>query len=248
MRTSFISLSAAILFCCVAVAHAEDATTGKAVEGIVWGKVVHGLQLGISPAAKLGKTHEIAGFEPPVDDNGTIHVTIHLRNVSSKTVRLLPSVWDCLAMGDGGAILASKLTLTPADGGQPLTATYQGVNHLRILDRRRPDAESSQQTLRKDGPEATDLQLVLEEAQEYQIELEAGDSQWPEWIKLSLTPQTQTPWQLAKPPSSAPVGKYRVTAALIVDHPASQWKGTLTSGALEIELRPLTQQADKPAE
>ena len=49
---------------------------GKDVDGIVWGEVVNGLQLGISPPVKLSETHEFSGYNESVSDGDTLHVTV----------------------------------------------------------------------------------------------------------------------------------------------------------------------------
>lgn len=237
MRSSFISISACVLLFGVTTAYSEDAKNGNDVDGIVWGEVVNGLQLEISPPVKLSETRELAGFDGPMFDGGTLHVTVHLRNVEKSPVRFLPSVWDCLAMGHGGAIPVSKLTLTPEEGGKSLTVTYQGWNHLRLLDKRRPESESWQETLCKSVPGAEDIQLDAEKGKDRQIEVAAGDAVWPEWVKVSLGKESKTPWRLTEKSSTVPVGKYRVTAVLIVDQQVSEWKGTLTSGVLDVEMR-----------
>ena len=236
MRSSFISMSVCVLLSGATSAYSEEAKNGNAVDGIVWGEVVNGLQLGISPPVKLSETHEFAGFDGPMFDGGTLYVTVHLRNVGQSPVRFLPSVWDCLAMGDAGAIPVSKLTLTPGEGGKSLTVTYQGWNHLRLLDKRRPESEPGQETLCRSAPGAEDIQLDAEEGKDRQIELAAGDAVWPEWVKVGLRKDSKTPWRLTDKSSTIPVGKYRVTAVLIVDQQVSEWKGTLTSGALDVEL------------
>lgn len=237
MRSSFISMSACVLLFGVTSACSEEARSRKDVDGIVWGEVVNGLQLGISPPVKLSETHEFVGFDGPMFDGGTLHVTVHLRNAGKSPVRFLPSVWDCLAMGDAGAIPVSRLALTPAEGGKTLTVTYQGWNHLWLLDKRRPESESWQETLCRSVPGAEDIQLDAEEGKDRQVELAAGDAVWPEWVKVSLGEESKTPWQLTEKSSAVPAGKYRVTAVLIVDQQVSEWKGTLTSGTLDVEMR-----------
>jgi hypothetical protein len=238
MRNSCFSLSASVLLFGVTSAYSEEAKNGSDAGAIVWGEVVNGLQLGISPPVKLSETHEFAGFEGPMFDGGTLHVTVHLRNAGKSPVRFLPSVWDCLAMGEGGAIPVSKITLTPEEGGKSLTVAYQGWNHLRLLDRLRPESESWQETLCRSVPGAEDIQLDAEKGKDRQIELAAGDAVWPEWVKVSLGKDSRkTPWQLTEKSSTVPVGKYRVTALLIVDQQVSEWKGTLTSGVLDVEMR-----------
>jgi uncharacterized protein (TIGR03067 family) len=234
MRSSFISTSVCVLLFGVSSAYSEEAKDRDDIDGIAWGEVVNGLQLGISPPVTLSATHEFVGFDGPMFDGGTLHVTVHLRNVGKSHVRFLPSVWDCLAMGDAGAIPVSKLTLTPEKGGKSLTVTYQGWNHLRLLDKRRPESESWQETLCQSAPGAEDMQLDSEEGKDRQVELAAGDAVWPEWVKVSLGKESKTPWQLTEKSRTIPAGKYRVAAVLVVDQQVSEWKGALTSGALDV--------------
>ena len=220
---------------------AEETKTGIDTDGIAWGKAINGLQLGISPPVKLSETHEFDGFEEPVIERDTLQFTVHLRNVGSSDVRFLPTVWDCLAMGDAGAVLVSKLVLTPESGSESLTVTYQGWNHLRLLDKRRPEAASWQETLRKSSP-VDNVQLDAKEANDRQIELAAGDAAWPEWVRVSTARDRSTRWRLTEESSQIDPGKYRVTAMLIVDQDASDWKGKLTSGILNVEILPRARQ------
>ena len=233
MRGSINCIGVCVLLFGVTSVYSEEATNGQDVDGIVWGEVVNGLQLGISPPLKWSEADEFSGSDEPVFDGGNLHVTVHLRNVGKSPVRLLPSVWDCLAMGDAGAIPVSKLALTPTKGGKTLTVAYHGWNHLRLLDRRRPESESWQKTLCRSVPGSEDIQLDAEEGKDRQIELAAGDAVWPEWVKVRLGRASKAPWRLAEI-STVPVGKYHVTAVLTVDQQVSEWKGTLTSGALEV--------------
>jgi hypothetical protein len=237
MKSSFVTIGVCVLLFGVTSAYSEEAKSGNTVDRIVWGEVVNGLQLGISPPVKLGETHEFAGFDGPVSDGDAVHVTVHLRNVGKSHVRFLPSVWDCLAMGDGGAIPVSELILTPEGVGKTLTVTYQGWNHLRLLDKRRPESESWQETLCRSAPGPEDIQLDANEGKDRQVELAAGDAVWPEWVKVSLGKESKTPWRLTERSNTVPVGKYRVTAVLTVDQQVSEWKGTLTSGSLDVEMR-----------
>jgi len=221
MKSRIIFMGVCVSLLEVASAYCEEAKNGNDRDGIVWGEVVNGLQLGISPPVKLSETREFAGADGPVLDGSSLYVTVHLRNVGKSPVRFLPSVWDCLAMGDAGAIPVSELTLTLKEGGKSLTITYQGWNHLKLLDKRRPESESWQQTLCRSDPGAEDIQLDAEEGKDRQIELAAGDSVWPEWVKAGLDTESRTPWRLTEKSSTVPVGKYRVTAVLVVDQRVS---------------------------
>jgi hypothetical protein len=74
MRSSFIGMSGCVLLLGVTSAFSEEAKNGNNVDVVVWGEVVHGLQLGISPPVKLSETHEFAGFDGPVFDDGSLRV------------------------------------------------------------------------------------------------------------------------------------------------------------------------------
>ena len=234
MRIIFFSISICVLLFGVTSVYSEDTINGNDVEGIVWGEAINGLQLGISPPVKRSETHEIDG---PIVDGGTLHVTVHLRNVGNSDVRFLPSVWSCLAMGDGGALPVSKLTLTPEGGGKSVTVTYHGWNHLRLLDKRRSESEPWQETLYKSSAGSENIQLDAEQGKLRQIKLAAGDAVWPERVVVSPGDESRTFWRLNQKPGTIVSGKYRVTAVLIVDQQASEWKGTLTSGPLAVEMR-----------
>ena len=117
-----------------------------------------------------------------------------------------------------------------------MIVTYQGWNHLRLLDKRRPESESWQETLCKSAPGGENLQLDAKEASDRQIELAVGDAVWPEWVRVSPAKESNTPWRLTEESSRIAPGKYRVTAVLIVDQEVSEWKGKLTSGTLDVEM------------
>ena len=72
MRSSFVTIGACVLLFGVTSAYSEEAKNGNTVDRIVWGEVVNGLQLGISPPVKLGETHEFAGFDGPITCSGHI--------------------------------------------------------------------------------------------------------------------------------------------------------------------------------
>ena len=74
MRGSINCMGICLLLYGVTAAFSEEAMHGKDVDGIVWGEVVNGLQLGISPPVKLSETHEFSGFDKPVSDGETFAV------------------------------------------------------------------------------------------------------------------------------------------------------------------------------
>ncbi|MGB0595901.1 MAG: hypothetical protein ACPGLY_04260 [Rubripirellula sp.] len=235
MRLILTSIYA--LFCTAAIACSEEAIEKNEADGITWGAVTDGLQLGISPPVKLSKTHEIEGFDNVISKSGTLKLTVHLRNTGSKDMQLLPSTWDCLALGDDGAVLASKIILTPEKSDQPVVVTYQSTNHLeRILDVARPASDLSQDALRESGRELVNFQVDAEEGKRRQIELGAGEAAWPEAVNIDLRNGNNAPWRLQEKSEHLPPGKYCITAVLVVDQQASDWKGTLTSGSLNIEI------------
>ncbi len=234
MRLIFAAIYA--LFCTAAIACSEEAIEKNEADGITWGAVTDGLQLGISPPAKMTKTDEIEGFDNAISKSGTLNVTVHLRNTGSQDMQLLPSIWDCLALGDDGAVLASKILLTPEEGDQPVVVTYQSTNHLRILDKARPESDLSQNTLRESGRELVNFQVDAEEGKRRQIKLAAGEAAWPEAVNVALRDGNNAPWRLQEKSDRLRPGKYRITAVLVVDQQASDWKGTLTSGSLNIEI------------
>ena len=202
---------------------------------IAWGKAVNGLQLGISAPVQLNKSYDFVGFEKPVSEDGTLQVTVHLRNTSTKRVRFLPTVWDCLAMGDDGAIPVSEILLTPESGEDPLSLVYQGWNHLMLLDKRRDKPDASDE-IRKNAEIDKDIQLDRKKAKHRQIELSADEAVWPEWVRFNPTQEKKSLWRLTDQSNHVVSGKYRVTAVLLIDQEFSEWKGKLTSGQLELEM------------
>ena len=237
MRSSLFIISVCILLLGGTYVRSEDAKNESKTDGIAWGKVINGLQLGISPPVKLDESHEFDGFEEPVIERDTLQVTVHLRNAGTSDVRFLPTVWDCLALGDDGAIPVSKIILTPESGGDSLTIIYKGMNHLeRLRDKRAREPDSSEETPSKNISGAKVLELTAKRENARQIKLAAGDALWPEWVKVNPKTENNTQWRLAKGSNRIPPGKYCVTAVLIVDQKVSEWKGKLTSGNLDIEI------------
>jgi hypothetical protein len=222
-------------------AHPEEKRESVRADGIVWGKVVDGLQLGISsPAGDDGAP--AAAF-----DGETLRVRVHLRNIGKSPVRLLASVHSCVAMGSNGsaAIHASKLVLSPKAGGDPRTVTYQGWNHLHLLDTRRADSEPWQKTLARRGRN-TDIRLTAEDAEYMSTVLDPCGPPRIEHVACSPTRRGDSPWRLEPGEDPVTAGTYGVTAVLKVDHERSKWKGELLSGSLDIEIRPRDRKKPSP--
>jgi hypothetical protein len=235
-----IAISALGLLSAGLVAYSEEKREPSRPDGIVWGKVVDGLQFGISPP--VGDD----GALKPAFDGDTLRVRVHLRNVGKSPVRLLATVHDCVAMGSNGAaaIHASKLVLTPKAGGDPRTVTYQGWNHLHLLDTRRDKSESWQKTLARRGWK-TDIRLTAEDAEYMSTVLDPCGPPRIEHVVCSPIRRGDSPWRLEPGEDPVTAGTYGVTAVLKVDHERSKWKGELVSGSLDIEIRPLDKK--KPA-
>jgi hypothetical protein len=199
---------------------------------IVWGRVVKGLQLGISP---LPGTNGVAAA---VFDGSTLQVQVHLRNAGKSPVRFLASTYGCLAFGPDGAIPVSKLILTPKTGGAPLAITYQGVNHLRLLDKRRPKSEGWQETLFKASGGGEDLQWDAKEVESWTTLLAPGQTLRAYLVDYTPGEDSDSVWQQTGKSNLVPEGKYQLQAVFTVNQKVSPWKGELTSGALEVEIHP----------
>ena len=213
--------------------YADDSQNLTQADPIVWGEVVNGLQLGISPPVGTN------GIPDTVFDGDSLRARVFCRNVGDSPVRLLASVHTCL-LGKGGnnALLVSEVELTPKDGGQAISVTYQGWNHLSLLDKRRSDKEQPQETLNKSFGGKTDIQLKPEDAKRMTTVLAPGES--GPMAQVSFTPgkKPRSWWYLKDDSATVPVGVYHITAVLKVDHELSEWKGVVKSGALEVEFRP----------
>jgi hypothetical protein len=173
-----------------------------------------------------------------VFDGSTLHVQVHLRNAGKSPVRLLASTYGCLAFGPAGAIPVSKLILTPTTGGAPLAITYQGMNHLRLLDKRRPKSEGWQETLSKGSGGDEDLQLDAKKVESWTTLLAPGQTLRACQVEYAPGDASDSVWQLTGKSNLVPQGKYQLTAVFTVNQKVSQWKGELTSGSLEVEIRP----------
>ena len=199
---------------------------------IVWGEVVKDLQLGISPPSK---TDGKALFE-----GGRLNVCVHLRNTGKSEVRLLASTYTCLALGSDGALLVSKIILTPAKGGEPITITYQGPNHLALLDKRRDKSEGWQATVAKGDPSGKDLQLDAEKVESLATVLSPGETLAPCSVTYTPGDHSNSAWLQTGNSNGVPAGKYKLKAVFVVDQKVSKWKGELTSGSLDVEIGQVT--------
>ena len=187
---------------------ADNARGPSDADGIVWGGVVNGLQLGISPKAGTN------GVPEALFDGTALHINVHVRNTGKSPVRFLPNTFGCAAMGPGAAIFVTKLILTPSKGGEPLSITYQGHNH--VSDQRQLDAG---------------------DVEYYTTALARGEAlRFPYPVKYTPGEDRDTSWQRTGGSNFVPEGKYQLKAVFVVDRKESQWKGELTSGSLEVEV------------
>jgi len=212
------------------VAYGKDEKDQATVE-IHWGRAVDGLQLGISTPPPVGE-HKLAVY-----DGTNLCVSVHLRNVSQSPIRVLPSSYECLAMGVGGAILATELIFQPAQGGDSLTATYRGWNHLLLLDKRRSESESWQETLCKSKGGETDVQLSKKDAEAFSIVLAPGEDDFYSYVCIAPQKDRNSPWRLSDETKHLQSDNYQVTAVWLVDQKLSGWKGKLVSGPLKVDMR-----------
>ena len=148
-------------------------------------------------------------------DGKTLQFDVQLRNAGKTPVRIIPNAFGCAAMGPNAAIPVTKFVLTPSKGGEPIFITYQGVNHVN--EERKLNADDVKY-----------FTTVLEPG-------EAPSLHYP----VSYTPgeAKETSWQRAGGSNLIPEGKYEVKAVLGVDRKESAWKGEVTSGSLEVEIR-----------
>ncbi len=231
MITATKLMSVLVVFAFAAATDAEDKQDNANEPPIVWGEVVNGLQLGIAP---------------PVGTNGVMHAMfdgenlcarVFCRNTGKTPIRLLASVHTCL-LGKGGnnALLASGIILTPKNGGTPLAVTYQGWNHLALLDKRRENVEPPQQTLNKSLGGKTDIELTKEDADRMTTVLEPGETGRVVQVHFAPNKKPRSWWWLENDSVSLISGTYHVTGFFAVDHQFSDWKGTIKSESLEVEI------------
>lgn len=190
---------------------AADAGDRSNTDSIAWGAAVNGLQLGISPTAGT------KGVPMALFDGGTLRVNVQVRNAGKSPVSFIPSSFGCAAMGPGGAIPVTKLILTPSEGGEPLSITYQGLNH--VSDQKQLDAD---------------------DVEYFATVLAPGELGIPYPAEYTPGKDRATSWQRTGGSNLVPAGKYRVKAVFVSDRKESQWKGELTSGSLEVEIPSLT--------
>ena len=215
------------------VAFADDAKPPRDVRPIAWGDIVNGLQLGIAPPVGTN------GVIQPLFDGESVQADVFCRNAGDTAVRVLASVHTCL-LGKGGnnALLASGIMLAPEDGGKPITVTYQGWNHLSLLDTRRKKGERPQKTLNSSFGGKTDIKLSEEDARRMTTVLEPGQTGSVVRVRFTPDKKPRSWWWLADESDTLPPGTYRVTAFFTADLEASEWKGTVESGSLELEVPP----------
>lgn len=202
-----------------------------APEKIHWGTPVNGLQLGIAPPVTEN------GDPEPIFDGNALRVRVFCRNAGDVPVRLLASVHLCL-LGEGGrnALLASELVLTPKDGGQSISITYQGWNHLSLLDKRRPKGQQPQETLNASFGGTADIQLSEEDAKRMTTVLAPGETGPATNIHFEPWKKPRSWWWFKRDTDTVTAGTYRVTATFKVDQELSEWNGEVTSQALEVEI------------
>jgi len=172
-----------------------------------WGEAVKGLQMGVSSQAGT------KGVPVVLFDGTTLRLDVHVRNAGKTPVRIIPNTFGCAAVGPGGAIPVTKLILTPSKGGDPLSITYQGHNHV-----------SEKRPLDADDVKYFTTVLAPGEAMSYPVTYTPGEGR-------------ETSWQRTGGSNLVLEGKYQLKAGLVVDRKESEWKGEVTSGSLEVEIR-----------
>ena len=227
MRIAVWSVSAVMFLCAVAVTCSQE-SIGPVITETAWGDIVNGLQLGLAPQTGTNASAR------ELFDGTNIYLQVFLRNTGQAPVKLLASVHTCLLGEDGeNALCVSKFVMQPKAGGDPLTVTYKGWNHLSLLDKRRSKSEQPQQTL-NDSFGHTDIQLSSDDAKRMTTVLAPGEIRL-EQIEFSTSKSTFSWWQLEKP-ATVPAGTYAVTAVLNVDQEMSEWKGELRSSQLTVGI------------
>jgi hypothetical protein len=222
-------MSVLIVLALAATTYAEDRQSSQNSNSIAWGDVVNGLQLGIAPPVGTNGIAEV------IFDGENLRAHVFCRNTSEAPVRLLASVHTCLLGGDN-PLFASGVTLTPKDGGNSITVTYRGWNHLALLDKRRKKGQQPQSTLNDSFGGKADIELSEEDAKRMTTVL--APSATGRVVRVQFAPN-KTPrswWWLKNESDTLASGTYSVTAFLTVDQEQSDWKGTLKSGALEVQI------------
>jgi hypothetical protein len=213
----------------VAAESSGGPTNGAEMETVRWGESARGLQLGISPMAGTN------GVTLPVVDGQTIRLETRLRNSGETPVRILAPIYRCL-LGGGDPLFVSQIVFTPKNGGPSVVATYQGWNHLSLLDVRRKPGEQPQRTLNESFG-STDVQLSAEDARRMSKVIVPG-KEWRRQVEMYLVqrPDRSSFWQLEKG-KTLPAGAYAVRATLTASNPQSEWKGEIASGELTVEIK-----------
>ena len=180
----------------------------------VWGGAVSGLQLGIAPIAGPD------GVALALFDGTTLQVNVQVRNAGKSPLRFLAPTFGCGAIGPGGAIPVTQLILTPSAGGEALSITYQGHNHLKDAD-----------------------QLDAGDLKYYTTVLAPGKAlSYPYPVRFTPGEERATSWQRTGKSNILPAGKYQMRAVFSVDTKVSPWNGEATSGAVEVEIPPSAKQ------
>ncbi|MEQ1883363.1 MAG: hypothetical protein ABL878_20615 [Burkholderiales bacterium] len=108
----------------------------------------------------------------------------------------------------------TKFILISSKGGEPLSITYHGPNH--VSDQRR---------------------LGADDREYFATVIEPGQVLPPYPVEFTPGEDRETNWQRAGGSNRVPAGKYQLKANIVVDRKESEWKGDLTSGSLEVEFR-----------
>ncbi len=222
-------MSVVVVFAIVAATYAEDKQGSTNESPVVWGDVVNGLQLGIAPPVGTN------GIAEAIFDGVNLRARVFCRNTSEVPVRLLASVHTCLLGGDN-PLFASGVALTPKNGGNSITVTYQGWNHLALLDTRRKKGEQPQNTLNESFGGKTDIKLSEGDAKRMTTVLAPGATGEVVYVAFAPNKKPRSWWWLKNEADTLASGAYSVTAFFTVDQEQSEWKGTLKSGGLEVEI------------
>jgi hypothetical protein len=176
---------------------------------IIWGDAANGLQMGISPRA------DAKGAPMALFDGKTLQFDVQLRSAGKTPVRIIPNTFGCAAMGPHAAIPVTKFILTPSKGGEPISVTYQGLNH--VSDRKPLDAD---------------------DVKYYASVIESGQARHFSYpVNFAPGEGRETSWRRAGESNVVPEGKYQLKAVLGVDRKESEWKGEVASGSLEVDIR-----------
>ena len=107
---------------------------------------------------------------------------------------------------------------------------------MSLLDTRRKKGEQPQQSLNKSFGGTTDIQLSKEDATRRTTSLEPGATGEVAYVEFTPNKKPRSWWWLKNESDTLASGTYSMTAFLTVDQEQSEWKGTLKSGALGVEI------------